>query len=85
MRITLIKSQHNRKPLIWAYYNAINEHMIAMRIGQRKVLGRIDLPKSQNLHLGNEEAVRASEITEMQVYNMTVDTSGMTKQKVKLD
>lgn len=56
-----------------------------MRIGQRKVLGRIDLPKSQNLHLGNEEAVRASEITEMQVYNMTVDTSGKTKQKVKLD
>ncbi len=66
--------QFNReKPLVWAYYNAINEHRIAMRDGQWKVLARLDLPKLQNLHTGNIKSVEAAELSDFQIYDVTHD------------
>ena len=37
------KSIKRQKPLIWAYYNALNEHRVAMRDGKWKVLAKLDL------------------------------------------
>jgi arylsulfatase A len=61
------------KPLVWAYYNAINEHRVAMRDGKWKVLARLDLPKIQNLHTGNFESVTTAQLSDFEIYDMTKD------------
>ena len=49
------------KPLIWAYYNSLNEHQVAMRDGDWKVLAKLDLPvKYQNLNDRNISEVRSA-------------------------
>lgn len=62
-----------RKPLVWAYYNAINEHRVAMRDGKWKVLARLDLPKLQNLHTGNIQMVMNAHLQAVEVYDLTHD------------
>ena len=61
------------KPLIWAYYNAINERRIAMRSDRWKVLAKVDLPKMQNLHSRNIERVKAATLSDIQVFDMEYD------------
>lgn len=61
------------KPLVWAYYNAINEHRVAMRDGQWKVLARLDLPKIQNLHTGNFESVLSAKLKDFEIYDLSKD------------
>ena len=61
------------KPLIWAYYNAINEHRVAMRSDQWKVLAKMNLPKLQNVHTGNINEVRAAQLSDIQIYNIEDD------------
>ncbi len=61
------------KPLIWAYYNAINEHRVAMRSGRWKVLAKLDLPKMQNLHSGNIEQVKMAQLSDIQIYDLEND------------
>ena len=61
------------KPLIWAYYNAINEHRVAMRSDRWKVLAKVDLPKMQNLHSNNIDQVRAAQLSDIQIYDLKND------------
>ena len=61
-------------PLVWAYYNALNERRVAMRIGDFKVLAKLDgLGKLQNVHEGNHDLVRSSELTDFQIFNVQDD------------
>ncbi len=67
-----------KKPLIWCYYNAINEHRVAMRHGDWKVLAKLDHPKlkkTSNLHSGNAEAAKSAKLTDIEIYKVTVDIS----------
>ncbi len=61
------------KPLIWAYYNAINEHRVAMRSDRWKVLAKVDIPKMQNLHSNNIEQVRAAQLSDIQIFDLKND------------
>jgi arylsulfatase A len=64
------------KPLFWCYYNAINQQRVAMRDGQWKVLAKLNggkFGKTENVHSGNVEAVRAAELTDFEVYRVTED------------
>ena len=61
------------KPLVWAFYNSLNERQIAMRDGPWKVLARIDVPKTHNLFAGNIEAVKAAELQDIQIFNVEHD------------
>lgn len=66
------------KPLVWAFYNAINEERVAMRDGKWKVLAKLDLPKFQNVHDGNIGAIRSATLSEFELYDLSQDISEST-------
>jgi len=62
------------KPLIWAYYNALNEHQVAMRDGDWKVLAKLDLDvKYQNLNYKNISEVSSAKFIDFEVYKVSED------------
>jgi arylsulfatase A len=68
------KKIKRKKPLIWAYYNALNEHRVAMRDGKWKVLAKLDLEKKyQNLNNQNIAEIMAAKFIDFEVYKITED------------
>lgn len=66
------------KPLIWAFYDAINERRVAMRKGDWKIMGRLEvdnvvLPNIHNLYDGNEAFVKSAELTDFVLFNLKED------------
>lgn len=66
------------KPLIWAFYDAINEERVAMRVEDWKILCRLKsdttcLGHIHNLYEGNERLVKDAELTDFELYNMRDD------------
>lgn len=61
------------KPLVWAFYNALNERQLAMRDGDWKVLGRLDLARTPNLGAHNIEEVKAAQLVDVEIYNVRYD------------
>jgi arylsulfatase A len=64
------------KPLVWAYYNAINEARVAMRDGKWKVLAKLDggrVPKLQNITADTLAKVRDAPLTDIEIYEITTD------------
>ncbi len=64
------------KPLVWCYYNAINEHRVAMRHGDWKVLAKLDggkIRKFSNLHTGNAATAKAAKLTDIEIYRVVDD------------
>lgn len=66
------------KPLLWAFYDALNEHRVAMRTDDWKVLARLKndtsyLPKIHNLYDGNESLVKEAGLVDFELYNMKID------------
>ena len=64
------------KPLLWAYYNAINDARVAMRHGPWKVLARLDdgkLPRFENLTPDRLKKVQTAKLTELEIYNLEQD------------
>lgn len=68
------------KPLTWAFYNALNDHVVAMRTEEWKIMCRLKndstyLPKILNLYDGNEALIKQAEMTDFALYNMKSDMS----------
>ena len=68
------------KPLIWAFYDAINERRVAMRSGDWKIMARLEsdnkvLPNIHNLYDGNEAFVKNAELTNFVLFNLKNDIS----------
>lgn len=61
------------KPLLWVFYNSLNERQVAMRDGPWKVLARLDVPKTHNLYVGNIAVVKAAELQDIQIFNVEHD------------
>lgn len=64
------------KPLVWAYYNAINEAKVAMRFGSWKVLARLDggkFQQLQNLTPKAKQQLEQATLTDFEIYNVDVD------------
>jgi len=64
------------RPLLWAYYNAINECRVAMRHGRWKVLARLNsgnLPRLENLTEKTADLVRSAELTDVEIYDLQSD------------
>ncbi len=63
------------QPLVWAYYNAINDARVAMRHGPWKVLARLGagIPRFENLTAETLQTVRQAELTEFEIYNVERD------------
>ena len=68
------KKIKRKKPLVWAYYNALNDHRIAMRDGKWKVLAKLNLDeKYQNLNDRNISEIKAAKFIDFEIYNITED------------
>jgi arylsulfatase A len=64
------------KPLVWAYYNALNEARVAMRDGPWKVLAKLDsgqVRKLQNITAETLPLVRDARLTDFEIYDITSD------------
>ncbi len=66
------------KPLIWAFYDAINEHRVAMRTGNYKIMARLvaeneELPHIHNLYDGNIDFVKSAKLTDFVLFDLTKD------------
>jgi arylsulfatase A len=69
---TVTRSQ----PLLWAYYNALNERRVAMRQGNYKVLASLDggqLPKFTNVTQQTFERIRQAPLSAVQIFDVTED------------
>ncbi|MBW6536324.1 MAG: sulfatase-like hydrolase/transferase [Mariniphaga sp.] len=78
--IPVIKTgkMERHKPLLWIFYDAINEHRVAMRTDNWKILARMKndtsyLPLIHNLYEGNEELVKQAYLVDFELYNMKED------------
>lgn len=74
---------NRKKPLIWGFYNALNEHRVAMRHGDYKILARLTskgeaLPMITNVYDGNEAQVKKAELTDFELYNLKDDMAETT-------
>jgi arylsulfatase A len=68
------KDINREKPLIWAYYNSLNEHQVAMRDGDWKVLAKLNLPrKYQNLNDRNISEIKSAKFIDYEVYSVSQD------------
>jgi len=64
------------KPLVWAYYNAINEARVAMRDGRWKVLARLNggkVRKLENITTDTLPLVRDARLTDLEIYDLSTD------------
>ncbi len=67
------------KPLVWAYFNAINESRVAMRDGDWKVLAKLtsssgeSIPMLQNITTESLPVVKNATLTEFEIYNIAQD------------
>lgn len=69
---------NREKPLIWAFYDAINDRKVAMRKGDWKIMGSITsdgekLPNIHNLYNGNEDLVKNAKLTDLVLFNLKND------------
>ena len=64
------------KPLVWAYYNAVNDARVAMRHGPWKVLARLNsgrFPRYENLTPPRLAEARDAKLTDFEIYNLADD------------
>lgn len=70
--------QERGKALLWVFYNALNQHTVALRKGDWKILCQLQadtsyLPRINNLYEGNEALLRNAELTDFVLYNLQQD------------
>jgi arylsulfatase A len=68
------------KPLLWCYYNALNDHYVAMRDGDWKIMARLEiegnvLPSLSNLYEGNEKLVKSAVLEDHMLFLLPEDPS----------
>lgn len=64
------------KPLVWAYFNAINEARVAMRDGRWKVLAQLNggsIRRLENITPSTLPLVRDAELTDLEIYDLHTD------------
>jgi arylsulfatase A len=77
--VSLLKSgemPERTKPLIWTYYNAINDARVAMRMGPWKVLARLNagkFPRYENLTPQSLQEAKDATLTDFEIYNVSED------------
>lgn len=77
--VPLLKSgetPNRMKPLVWVYYNAINDARVAMRTGPWKVLARLNsgqFPRYENLTPLLLAEAREAVLTDFEIYNLSED------------
>ena len=67
------KAPERSQPLLWIYYNALNQRRVAMRDGDWKVLAKLNIGKAINVTTENEAAIKAASLSDFQIFKITDD------------
>ena len=67
------KALQREKPLLWAFYNALNERRVAMRDGDWKVLAKLDIKQQKHVTSENEALVKQAKLSDFQIFKITED------------
>lgn len=67
------KAPIRSKPLLWIFYNALNERRVAMRDGEWKVLAKLNIDKATNVTSENEAEIKAATLSDFQIFRITED------------
>ena len=67
------KPVERSKPLLWIFYNALNERRVAMRDGDWKVLAKLDIDRAINVTTENEAEIKAANMSDIQIFKVTED------------
>jgi arylsulfatase A len=62
-----------KKPLVWVYYNALNNRRVAMREGQWKVLAKLSIGKLKTVDSRNVDQVKDATLSDFQVFDLSKD------------
>lgn len=62
-----------KTPLLWVFYNAINERRVAMRDGDWKVLAKLNIDKYVTVSTRNEAEVKAAMLSDFQIFRVIDD------------
>lgn len=78
--VPLLKGEtfEREKPLIWAFYNALNDVQIAMRHKEWKIMAKLKLngeyyPLCNNIYDGNIADMKACELADFELYHISED------------
>lgn len=66
-------SLEREKPLLWVFYNALNERRVAMRHGDWKVMAKLNLPKYNSVDQKIAEVVKNATLSDFQLFNLVSD------------
>jgi len=75
------ESLDRKKPLVWVYFNALNEARVAMRDGNWKVLAKLNggkLAKMQNITSQTLPIVKEAKLTDIEIYDLASDVGEQT-------
>ena len=61
------------KPLLWVYYNALNEHRVAMRNGSWKVFAKMNFPRIKTINQKNVSQAKAAILSDFQIFDLSQD------------
>ncbi|HAW98293.1 MAG TPA: arylsulfatase [Opitutae bacterium] len=67
------KPVKREKPLVWVYYNALNNRRVAMRDGQWKVLAKLSIGKLKTIDSRNADQVKGATLSDFQVFDLSQD------------
>jgi arylsulfatase A len=67
------KPLQRKHPLLWVFYNAINERRVAMRDGDWKVMAKLNIGKYVTVTTDDEELVKSATLSDFQLFLMTDD------------
>jgi arylsulfatase A len=76
--VPLLNGQHMSRPqpLLWCYFNSLNEQQVAMRSGNWKMLAKLDggrLMKMRNWTVDDRTAVMSRKLTDFELYRLDDD------------
>jgi arylsulfatase A len=67
------KSPVRQKPLLWIFYNALNERQVAMRDGDWKVLAKLNIERRVNVTEADVAEVKAAKLIDFEIYKIIDD------------
>lgn len=72
------RSLQRDRPLVWCYFNAINDARVAMRHGKWKVLARLnagEFPRLQNVTGSRKNLIMEAALTNFEIYDVENDVA----------
>ena len=67
------KPLERKKPLLWVFYNALNERRVAMRLGDWKIMAKMNIPTYVAVDQKNAEQIKGAQLSDFQLFKVSSD------------